>query len=58
MEEQKIDEEFIRNFLKDNLSVEVRTKKVIGYTGDENYTIIKVKLYVGEIEISSSEDYV
>lgn len=54
MEEQKIDEGFIRNFLKDNLSVEILTQEKVGY--EKNYTTVKVKLYLGEIEISSSED--
>lgn len=54
MEEQKIDEEFIRNFLKDNLSVEVLTAEKVGY--EKNYTTVKVTLYLGDLEISSSKD--
>jgi len=54
MEEQKIDEEFIRNFLKDNLSVEVLTAEKVGY--EKNYTTVKATLYLGDLEISSSGD--
>jgi hypothetical protein len=57
MEEQKIDEEFIRNFLKDNLSVSILAKQKVDYEGSCT-TTIKVTLDLCGVEISSSEDYI
>ena len=57
MEEQKINEEFIRNFLKDNLSVSIFTTQKVDYEGNCT-TTVKVTLDLCGVEISSSEDYI
>jgi len=45
---------FLKSYLKDNLTIEVNTRKDCDYSGD--YNVIEVKILIDDTVISKSQD--